>query len=173
MQLKNKLSSMLRFELLFCLFLICLLIVFYIVSLEYSAIARRSPYYVMVPLSIFLLIQITIELKKSWSEQQTAEDTGKKGLWQKVIEDSTIRKTLEIPLAAIILFLLIYLTGQVVGIALFLILFLRKYSQERWVLAISIGVITTIFLYLVFEKLLKILLERGVIYEYLISLMVK
>lgn len=55
MQLKNKLSSMLRFELLFCLFLICLLIVFYIVSLEYSAIARRSPYYVMVPLSIFLL----------------------------------------------------------------------------------------------------------------------
>jgi hypothetical protein len=69
-----------------------------------------------------------------------------------------------------LLMLMIYFAGHAGGILLFLILFLRFASHERWFLSISLGLGVTATLYVLFEVVLRIVLYPGAIYEYVTAI---
>ena len=60
----------------------------------------------------------------------------------------------------------LFRAGQVIGIALFLVAFLRFASRERWIVSILLGICVTAGLHVLFEVILRIPLYQGVIYKY-------
>jgi hypothetical protein len=58
----------------------------------------------------------------------------------------------------------IYLLGFMVGIPLFLFLFLKLWAKESWVLSIGLAAVVTIVVYIAFVYLLRIPLHGGLLF---------
>lgn len=153
-------------DLLFCLLLIVLLVVFFVAALGYKPVTRRAPLLVMIPLAVMVVGQAAVLVKKL--KQARAENV-ETSLLPK-IETKKLRKAAQLFLWMVLLILMIYLAGHAGGIALFLILFLKFASHERWLLSISLGLGVSVALYALFEVALRIMLYPGVIYEYVSAL---
>jgi hypothetical protein len=151
-----------RVDLFFCLFLIVLLVVFFVATLGYKPVTRRAPLIVMIPLAIMLVGQLAVLVNKI---KKTRAKTVENSLLPK-IDAEKLRKAVQLLLWMMFLLLMIYIAGHVAGILLFLILFLRFASHERWLLSISLGLGVTVALYVLFEVILRIALSPGVIYKY-------
>jgi hypothetical protein len=89
---------------------------------------------------------------------------------QPKIERESLWRGSQLFLGMVILMFMIYFFGQLVGIGLFLILFLRFLSRESWILALSLGIGVTLGLHLLFERVLRLILYPGAIYEYVSGL---
>ena len=65
-------------DLLFCLFLFVLVVVFFIMALGYKSVTRNAPMVVMIPLGLLLILQITLSIKKlkeEWKNQNSLHHT--------------------------------------------------------------------------------------------------
>ncbi|MFB0505625.1 MAG: tripartite tricarboxylate transporter TctB family protein [Thermodesulfobacteriota bacterium] len=155
-----------RVDLVFCLFLIVLLVVFFVATLGYKPVTRRAPLIVMIPLAIMLVGQLAVLVNKI---KKTRAKTVENSLLPK-IDAEKLRKAVQLLLWMMFLLLMIHFAGHVGGIALFLILFLRFASHERWFLSISLGLVVAAALYVLFEVGLKIVLYPGAIYGYVSAL---
>lgn len=153
-------------DLLFCLLLIVLLVVFFVATLGYKPVTKRAPLVVMIPLGMMLVGQLAVLVKKL---KQTRAENVENSLLPK-IDVKKLWKAAQLLLWMMLLILMIYLAGHVGGILLFLILFLRFASRERWLLSISLGLSVTVALYILFEVALRIVLYPGAIYEYVSAL---
>lgn len=153
-------------DLFFCLLLIVLLVVFFVALLGYRPVTRRAPLIVMIPLAMMLVGQFVVLVRKL---KHAGAKTVESSLLPK-IDAKKLRKAAQLLLWMMFLLLMIYFAGHVGGIALFLILFLRFASHERWSLSISLGLGVAAALYVLFEVGLKIVLSPGAIYGYVSAL---
>lgn len=152
-------------DLLFCLFLFGLVVIFFIMAIGYKPVTRHAPMVVLIPLAFLLILQIALSIKKL----KGIKDSGGT-LFQSKIETKNLLRGSQLFLGMAILIIMIYFCGQLFGIALFLILFLRFFSRERWTLALALGIGVTLGLHLLFEKILGITLYPGAIYKYVSGL---
>jgi len=153
-------------DLLFCLFLFVLVVVFFIMALGYKSVTRNAPMVVLIPLGFLLILQITLSIKKL----KGFKDSGDALSLHPKIERESLWRGSQLFLGMVILMFMIYFFGQLFGIALFLILFLRFVSRERWILALSLGIGVTLGLHILFERILRLPLYPGAIYKYLSGL---
>ncbi len=153
-------------DLLFCLFLFGLVVVFFIMALGYKSVTRNAPMVVMIPLGLLLILQIVLSIKKL----KGIKDSGDTLSLHPKIETESLWRGIQLFLGMIVLMFMIYFCGQLVGIALFLILFLRFVSRERWILALSLGIGLALGLHILFERVLMLPLYPGAIYKYLSGL---
>ncbi|MBW2410289.1 MAG: tripartite tricarboxylate transporter TctB family protein [Deltaproteobacteria bacterium] len=153
-------------DLVFCLFLFAMVVVFFIMAIGYKSVTRHAPMVVLIPLAFLLLLQIALAIKKLIG----IKDSGGTLSLQVKIERKNLWRGGQLFLAMITLIIMIYFCGQLFGIALFLILFLRFFSRESWILALSLGIGVTVGLHLLFEKILGIPLYPGAIYKYVSGL---
>ena len=65
----------------------------------------------------------------------------------------------------VILLGMIYFAGHIGGITIFLLIFLKFVSRESWKITIGVSVGVTAGMFFLFEKILRVVLYRGVIYE--------
>lgn len=63
--------------------------------------------------------------------------------------------------------ILLFLSGLLISIPLFLLLFLRWVARENWKVSISVSAVTWLVLYATFEVFLRVPLYRGIVYEML------
>jgi hypothetical protein len=153
-------------DLLFCLFLFGLVVVFFIMATGYKSVTRNAPMVVIIPLGLLLILQIALSMKKF----KRIKDSGDALSDQPKIERESLWRGSQLFLGMVILMFMIYFFGQLVGIGLFLILFLRFLSRESWILALSLGIGVTLGLHLLFERVLRLILYPGAIYEYVSGL---
>jgi hypothetical protein len=153
-------------DLLFCLLLMVMLGVFFVAILGYKPVSRRAPLVVMIPLAVMLGGQVTALMKGLKQSRAKIIESS----FLLILKSEKVKKGVVLLLWMIILMLLMYFAGHVGGIALFLVLFLRLASQERWLLSISLGLGVTVSLYVLFELLLGIPFNPGVIFKYVDTL---
>jgi hypothetical protein len=143
-----------------------MLVVFFVATLGYKPVTRRAPLVVMIPLAIMLVGQLAVLVKKL---KQTRAKNAEYSLLPR-IDTKKLRKAAQLLLWMVLLILMIYFGGHAGGILLFLILFLRFVSHERWFLSISLGLGVTAALYVLCEMILRIVLYPGAIYAYVSAL---
>ena len=149
-------------DMLFCLCLFALVVVFFILATGYRSVTRNAPMVVIIPLGLLLILQLILSLKKL----KGIKNSGDTLSLQSKIDKKSLWKGIQLFLAMIILMFMIYFCGQLFGIGLFLILFLRFISREGWILSLSLGIGVTLGLHLLFEQTLGLTLYPGAIYTY-------
>jgi hypothetical protein len=162
----DKEKTNVQVDLFFCLLLIVLLAVFFVASLGYKPVTRRAPLVVMIPLAMMLVGQFVILVRKL--KRTRAKTVGNSLL--PTIDTKKLWKAAQLLLWMALLMLMIYFGGHAGGVLLFLILFLRFASHERWFLSVSLGLGVTATLYVLFEVVLRIVLYPGAIYEYVTAM---
>ena len=116
----------------------------------------------MIPLAIMLLIEALQIIQKLRSLKRVDPTLS---LVPK-IDRHKLRKASQILVWLIVLLGMIYIGGHIGGIAIFLLIFLKFVSRESWKITIGVSVGLTIGVFFLFEKILGILLYRGIIYEF-------
>jgi small-conductance mechanosensitive channel len=160
-----KAKQRLKTELLFCFLLLVILIVFFVMCMGYHPTARRAPLVVMTPLTVMVLGQILI-LGRRYLLERSREDSDEKSLFLE-IKTRKAGKAFLLIVSLLILIALIYLVGLIPATAVFLIVFLRFVSRERWVLSLVLGLSVPAVLYVIFQVLLHIYLYPGLIDRYI------
>lgn len=148
-------------DLLFCVILIFLLAIFFIAVSGYKPVTRRAPLMVMVPLAFMLLGEALKIIQNLRSLKR--EDTTQTLLPR--IEKQKLGKAVQILVWLVILLGMIYFAGHIGGITIFLLIFLKFVSRESWKITIGVSVGVTAGMFFLFEKILRVVLYRGVIYE--------
>ena len=149
-------------DLLFILFLIVLLLVFFIALAGYRPVTRRAPLMVMIPLSLMVLGETVRVIKRLRSVRK--ENPEESSIFP-TLDKKWLKKALQIVVWLIVLLIMIYFSGHIGGIALFLLIFLKYISREPWKVSMGVAAGATLGLYVLFEKILMIPLHRGVIYD--------
>jgi hypothetical protein len=91
------------------------------------------------------------------NQNEEPVETGRKGLFYLIF------------LAALALPLLSWLLGITIGLPLFMFIYLRWVSREKWGVVIFSTILSWVILYLGFEVLMRSNFERGVIFDLFLS----
>jgi hypothetical protein len=154
----------LYFDLLFCLFLILLLVVFFVAAKDYSWASKRAPFVIMVPL-VFMTAGQTWAVIAKIRRMRNAAAPGAMTL---KLDPRDVSKGSQILIWLVMLLVFFYVAGHLGGTALFLFVFLRFVSRESLRTAAFVAIGVTASVYILFERILMISLYEGWIY-YLIS----
>jgi uncharacterized membrane protein len=128
-----------------------------IVTLRYPYKAKLFPLLVAFPVAVLLVVNIVTEaLGRSKLEVESENKTDS--------PKDTLFKYLAVAAWMIAFALLIYFSGYLVGVPVFLFLYLKLHG-EKWPAAIIYVLIVTVFVYGVFELLFNIQLYKGVFIE--------
>lgn len=163
MNRKDNGQTNVRADLLFSLFLLGLVIVFFVAAMGYKPVTRYAPLVVLIPLVIMVLLQLAIILKRL----KEYKPAGQALSLFKFVDVSDLKKGGHLLLWMLILMVLILLFGQLLGIGLFLLSFLRLASKERWIVSLGLAIGITLGLHVLFEIVLKIMLYPGALFKYL------
>ena len=148
-------------DLLFSLLLIVLLVVFFIALIDYKPVTRRAPLVVMIPLALMVLVETVKIIQKL----RTLKRENSTQTFLPRLDKKKLGKALQILAWLIVLLIMIYFTGHLGGIILFLFVFLKFVSKEPWKISVGVSAGVTMGLYVLFEKILLIPLYRGAIYD--------
>jgi hypothetical protein len=137
-----------------------------VATIDYKPVARRAPLVIMLPFTVMVIVQTILQVKQTrpFISQMIAFIR-----WP-TIDKKKMGKGFQIVWWMSLLMLMVYLLGHLFGTALFLVLFLRLVSHERWVLSLSLSLGITATLYILFEVILKIILYPGIINNYMAML---
>ncbi len=160
---------------LFTLGVFVLVLLFLILALDYQPRARLVPLIIAVPTLLLTLFQFLIDaipaVGRRFSFFQEYDlfgiDTGRAAAPSEESRPSGNVFRREISFAAWLLFLvaLIYFIGYLAAIPLFMILFMRLRSAERWFMTLSITAVTWAFVYFVFIVIMGAPLHEGVVWK--------
>ena len=147
---------------------------FLILALDYQPRARLVPLIIAVPTLLLTLFQFLIDaipaVGRRFSFFQEYDlfgiETGRAAEPSEGKRPSGNVFRRELSFAAWLLFLvaLIYFIGYLAAIPLFMILFMRLRSSERWLVTLSITAVTWAFVYLVFIVIMGAPLHEGVVW---------
>ena len=132
----------------------------FISALTYDFVSARTPIVILIP----LLIMIGVQIKKSYHAGGFADIGHAFGeMMQGKIADFN-------GVAAffgwlILLLTLIFLIGHYAGMVIFMFLLLHIVAEEKFVLSLTISVSVTLVIYLLFEQIFRIALDRGLVYQ--------
>lgn len=134
----------------------------FIAALTYDFVSARAPLFIMVPLLFLIGLQIN----------RARQQTGARQLLKSFSivfkgQDKNFNSVLGFTLAMASLLLLIYVAGHYVGVSVFMLVLLRKISNESWKLSLLITTGVTLFIYVLFEHGFSIELYRGLVARFL------
>jgi hypothetical protein len=142
-------------------FSLCILgtvLVFFIVSFQYSFISNVSgvgaafvPRIILFFLLCLSLYYVWTNFKKQPDEQQESSSPPK-----------IVKKQMTLAIMLALCLAVIPLLGMLVSLGLFLIFALHYFENISWVKSLAFSVISIIVMYLLFVKWLKIILPNGV-----------
>ena len=147
------------------------LIVVIVIMLAVIVAALRMDYFEakLLPITYgtIILILAAISLKKELAssikeeiverENETGSVADKKESWRKYV----------VPGAWILAFLLtIYLINFIIAITLFVFLYMKT-QGARWITASTFAILTPVFIYVIFEVILKVYLHQGLLFKLL------
>lgn len=140
-------------------------------ALTYPPETRLLPMVIGIPGCLLGLIQVGIEISEARRRTDSAEDAEASD--QDTGADDSVPPAVTVKREAVLLAYLaalavsIILFGFWLTIPVFVIVFLRAHERESWrlTLGLSLGVSAT--LYLIFDRLLEIILHQGFVIEYL------
>jgi hypothetical protein len=151
----------LYFDLLFCLFLGLLLIVFFIAAKDYSWASRRAPFVIMVPLVLMVAGQTWAVIAKIRRMRNAAGP----GMATPKLDPRDVTKGSQILIWLVLLLVFFYVAGHLGGTALFLFVFLKFVSRESLRTAVLVAVGVTASVYILFERILLISLYEGWVFN--------
>ena len=131
---------------------ILLVVLFFIVeALDFTPKARLIPLIIGVPALVLAVIQVISDyvlVKKESGSKEPSEERARQNtvlIWLLVLVG------------------LIYVFGLLLGLALYLLLFIRFVSKESWIMSVGIGAAGFIAVYLLFVQLLHYPLYKGLL----------
>jgi len=148
---------------------------FLILALDYQPRARLVPLIIAVPTLLLTLFQFLIDAipavgrRFSFFQEydlfgidagraaEPSEETRPPG--------NVFRRELSFASWLLLLVALIYFIGYLAAIPLFMILFMRLRSSERWLITLSITAVTWAFVYFVFIVIMGAPLHEGVVWK--------
>jgi uncharacterized membrane protein len=142
-------------------FSLCILgtvLVFFIVSFQYSFISNVNgigaafvPRIILFFLLCLSVYYVWTKFKKQTDEQQASSSS-----------PTVVKKQMTLAIMLVLCVAVIPLLGMLVSLGLFLIFALRYFENIPWVKSIAFSVISIIVMYLLFVKWLKIILPYGI-----------
>ena len=136
---------------------LAIVIILIIVTLGYPYKAKLFPLLIAIPVAALLVVNIVKEaFGRSKLEVESEEKTDS--------PKDTLFKYLAVAAWMLGFALLIYFSGYLVGVPIFLFLYLKLHG-EKWPAAIIYVLVVTVFVYGIFELLFDIQLYKGVFVE--------
>ncbi len=132
----------------------------FISALTYDFVSARTPIVILIP----LLIMIAIQIKKSYHaggfadiahsfnemiSSRNAEFNGVAGFFGWLL----------------LLLVLIFLVGHYAGMVIFMFMLLHMVAEEKPGFSLTVSVVVTLVIYLLFEQVFGIALSRGLVYQ--------
>lgn len=142
-----------------------------VIGIGYNPLARLIPLVVGVPALLVSATQFILDLRETLrGEPPGQEVAGKKDAQKKAkkveLSSQELRRRELMAIGWLLAFLgLIVLTGFLVAIPIFILVFMRLYGREGWRLSLGLAVLLLIFVYMVFEIILGSDLYQGLILE--------
>jgi len=131
-------------------------------ALTYDFVSARAPLFVMVPLLLLIFVQMNRTRRQARDRSVMAELS-----WAFSGKNPEFNAVAGFIGLMVLLLLLIYVVGHYVGISVFMLILLRLLSKESWVLSLTITVVVTALIYMLFEHGFNIELYRGYIFRML------
>jgi hypothetical protein len=128
-------------------------------SISFPKDAKVLPLLFLIPGVLLAGWNLLAELRPrvdAVNQKEESTATGKKALFYLIF------------LAALALPLLSWLLGITIGLPLFMFIYLRWVSRERWRVVIFSTILSWVILYLGFEVLMRSNFERGVLFDLLL-----
>ncbi len=132
----------------------------FISALTYDFVSARTPIVILIP----LLIMVAIQIKKSYHAGGFADIAHAFG-------EMISGKNQEFNGGAgffgwmVLLLVLIFLVGHYAGMIIFMFMLLHMVAEEKLGLSLIISVSVTATIYLLFEQIFSIALNRGLVYQ--------
>ncbi len=129
-------------------------------ALSYDISSAMAPLIILVPLMLLVGVQFTHYASESRGLNiagTLAEVAGGK--------NTTFNNVATFCGWVVFLLLLIFVAGHYAGIAAFMYILLKYIAKEKTILAVSISIGVTLFIYILFEHVLGMELYRGMIYR--------
>lgn len=140
-------------------FLVFLGVALYI-SFSFPKDAKVLPLLFLIPGVLLAGWNLLAELMphaNAGGQNEESSEAGKRGLFYLIF------------LAALALPLLSWLLGITIGLPLFMFIYLRWVSREKWGIVIFSTILSWVILYLGFEVLMRSNFERGVFFDLFLS----
>lgn len=147
-------------ELCFIIALGLIVLAAFSVSLTYDIVSARAPLVIMTP----LLVLIGVQIRRTLRTARHASVPGQIGRAFRG-KNGTFNAVFGFLGWMLMLLGLIFVTGHVAGIALFMFILMYLVAEEELVLSLSVTAVVTLLIYLLFEFVFNIELYRGLIYR--------
>jgi len=144
--------------------------VFVYLAQDWRMQARLYPWAVGIPMVVFALIQVILDLKGVKAKQpgDGAPATPMDFQFTKDIDPETAKKRAIIMFSWLLgFFALIWLLGFPIAIPLMMFAYFKFQGGESWVLSITLTVVAWFFFYFLFVKLLTLPFPEGLIITWL------
>jgi hypothetical protein len=151
-----------KIEKIFTWFILLAFSFLFFMTWRYGARARITPLLLLTPgilLAGFHLWRIYV--KPALKEGKIAEDGEESWEIDAPFDQEMLMIACFVAFAA-----LIWLMGFLVATPLFLIIYLRFWAKERWVLTLMLSGLSTLFMYLIVEVGFRIILYRGWLFSF-------
>ncbi len=147
-------------DLCFILFIGALMAGAFASALTYDFVSARTPIVILVP----MLIMIAIQIKKSFKAAGFADIAlaFNKMITGKYTEFNGVAGFFA---WMILLLVLIFLVGHYAGMMIFMFMLLHMVAEEKLGLSLTISVSVTVAIYLLFEQVFSIALNKGLVYQ--------
>lgn len=135
-----------------------------------SEVGRLVPLSVLVPTVVLLLVQLCLDLAPGFVQKHSVLEKkdvfGVERMRPKAAEEadsraSRARREMSVFAWVAVIAGLMYLLGSLIGLPLFLFLYLKIRSREGWVLSVGVAAAMFGFLYGVFVVALNVRLHEG------------
>ena len=140
-------------------------------AMTYPPETRLLPLVIGIPGMLLGLIQVGVEIRDARRKAGSAvgDEAGEQGTGTEDSTPSAVIVKREFVLLAYLaaLAVAILLFGFWLTIPVFVIVFLRAHERESWRLTLSLSLGVSAVLYLIFDRLLEIILHQGFVIEYL------
>ena len=139
-------------------------------AMTYPPETRLLPLVIGIPGILLGLIQVGVEIRDARRKAGSAlgDETGEQGTGtEESVPPATIVKREIVLLAYLVaLAVSIILFGFWLTIPVFVIVFLRAHERESWRLTLGLSLGAWAVLYLIFDRLLEIILHQGFVIEF-------
>lgn len=152
-------------RLLFTLVMLTIFVFMVVVALSYPPASRFAPLVIGIPGILITLGQLIVDIRELYGPTSAEHSRPEP---DKAMQAPADERTGSVVKRELILFA--YFFGLVAGIVLFgfwltiplfILLFLRLHERENWSFTLSLTAIGTVVLYLVFDRMLSIVLHEG------------
>ena len=157
-----RVANMLTLEIVFLSFVGLVVVAAFIEALSYKLVSSRTPFVIMVPLLILIVIHARrlygVREKAHFSERISAAFAGRMPSLNKVVAFS---------LWMALMLVVILGVGHYIGIFLFCFILMYMVEKERLVLALIVAAVTTLLLFVLFEFAFNVDMYRGLFFRWM------